>query len=55
MLRGGNRRGIRPPAVAGTFYDEDAGTLRHNVEELLPAGVEASPAFGAIVPHAGYI
>jgi AmmeMemoRadiSam system protein B len=55
MLRGGNRRGIRPPAVAGTFYDEDAGTLRRNVEELLPAGVEASPAFGAIVPHAGYI
>jgi MEMO1 family protein len=46
---------IRPPAVAGAFYDEDAGTLRRNVEELLPTGVAASSAFGAIVPHAGYI
>ena len=55
MRPGESHLRIRPPAVAGMFYDGDAGTLRRNVEELLPAGVQAFPAFGAIVPHAGYI
>jgi AmmeMemoRadiSam system protein B len=46
---------IRPPAVAGMFYEGRPERLRLNVESLFPADVEPEPAFGAIVPHAGYV
>ena len=53
---------VRPPAVAGSFYPEQAGVLSRTVATLL---AEASRASGPgtpqpwpkaiIVPHAGYI
>ncbi len=46
---------IRPPAFAGTFYESRPEKLRRHVETLLPPGVQDAPAFGAIVPHAGYV
>jgi len=46
---------IRPPAVAGMFYEGRPDALRKHVESLLPGGVVSSPALGAIVPHAGYV
>jgi AmmeMemoRadiSam system protein B len=49
---------IRAPAVAGTFYPDDAASLRHEVEELLqaaPAPSPAKPIIAAIAPHAGYM
>jgi len=45
---------IRRPAVAGVFYDANPETLERRVLALLPSG-SASPAIGAIVPHAGYV
>ena len=52
----------RTPAVAGYFYEADAGRLQHHVNELLSAesanakstSPEALPE-ALIVPHAGYI
>ncbi len=49
---------IRSPAVAGSFYPADPGTLRSLVERLLaeappPAAPRAPKAL--IVPHAGYV
>lgn len=47
---------IRPPAVAGLFYPDNAGQLAQDVRQLL-AGVklyEITPK-ALIVPHAGYI
>ena len=46
---------IRRPAAAGLFYDANPETLERHVQALLPAGATASPAIGAIVPHAGYV
>ncbi len=47
---------MRSPAVAGQFYPGGAEGLRHQLDELLE-GVshEELPAFGAVVPHAGYV
>ncbi|MFZ0486017.1 MAG: AmmeMemoRadiSam system protein B [Arenicellales bacterium] len=50
---------IRPSAVAGMFYEDDPGRLRHDVEgyldqAALPAGTETAPK-AIIAPHAGYI
>jgi len=47
---------VRPPAVAGMFYDARAERLERDVRAHL-AQVEAAaePAFGGIVPHAGYV
>ncbi len=47
---------IRPPAVAGHFYPDDAGDLVAVVDECL-AGVpdEARRCRGAIAPHAGLV
>ncbi|MEN6627291.1 MAG: AmmeMemoRadiSam system protein B [Candidatus Sumerlaeia bacterium] len=50
-------RGVREPAQAGRFYDEDAGQLRSRVRELIGP---AAPAEGGaprflVSPHAGYI
>jgi AmmeMemoRadiSam system protein B len=50
--------GIRPPAVAGLFYPEDADALRSLIEKLRGDSlVEAelpAPPKALIVPHAGY-
>jgi len=45
----------RSPAVAGTFYPDDAGDLLRDVERCLgPAGAAAS-VLAIVAPHAGYI
>jgi MEMO1 family protein len=48
---------IRPPAVAGTFYEARPEKLESDVRAYLgAAGAQAPrPAFGAVVPHAGYV
>ena len=47
---------VRPPAVAGMFYEAGRERLERDVGKYLDAGgEEPRPAFGAIVPHAGYI
>jgi AmmeMemoRadiSam system protein B len=52
---------VRPPAVAGMFYDSKPDRLDADVRRYLTADVPdaasapAEPAFGAIVPHAGYV
>lgn len=47
---------VRPPAVAGTFYPQDAGQLAAMVDSFLEAadGTDGEPV-ALIVPHAGYI
>lgn len=46
----------RPPAVAGTFYPEDAGELRAQLKQLLAENPAASPVPKALIaPHAGYL
>lgn len=50
---------VRLPAVAGRFYPDDPGALRHQVHRLLadapaPEGGGSQPK-GLIVPHAGYM
>ncbi len=52
---------VRTPAVAGAFYDARPERLERDVRDYL-AGVagggatpDPAPAFGAIVPHAGYV
>lgn len=46
---------IRQPAVAGSFYEDRPDRLERHVRQLIPDGVEAGLAIGAIVPHAGYV
>jgi AmmeMemoRadiSam system protein B len=49
---------VRPPAVAGSFYDARPDRLERDVRaRLAGAEVSGSPAsaFGAVVPHAGYV
>lgn len=46
---------VRPPAVAGLFYSANPDSLERDVRGLLPAGALPEKAFGAIVPHAGYV
>ena len=48
---------VRPPAVAGMFYEARADRLERDVRTHLAtaAGEEPRPAFGAVVPHAGYV
>ena len=47
----------RAAAVAGYFYEADAGRLQHHVNELLNAETAVAEALpeALIVPHAGYI
>lgn len=49
----------RAPAVAGSFYPEDAGELAAEVDKHLGAGTPAVEAKGRlkalIAPHAGYV
>jgi len=48
---------IRLPAVAGMFYEARPDRLERDVRSYLAAGggEEPRPAFGAIVPHAGFV
>jgi MEMO1 family protein len=48
---------VRLPAVAGMFYEGRAERLERDVRSHLQAGAGEEPlsAFGAIVPHAGYV
>jgi len=46
---------LRPPAVAGQFYDARPERLASEVRALLAAGATPEPAFGAVAPHAGYV
>ena len=46
---------VRPPAVAGAFYEARPDRLERDVRSHLPPGSSPRPAFGAIVPHAGYV
>jgi AmmeMemoRadiSam system protein B len=59
MLRERGNTSIRPPAVAGSFYPDDAGELRETVSEYLrqlsAQTSAAAPPKALIVPHAGYI
>jgi AmmeMemoRadiSam system protein B len=45
----------RLPAVAGAFYPAQPERLREEVRRNLPDDVSPEPAFGAVVPHAGYV
>ena len=49
--------GIRPPAVAGSFYPRQPRRLQADVQRLLAEAQDAKlgPVRGLIVPHAGYI
>ncbi len=48
---------IRPPAVAGMFYEGRPESLERDVRAHLGAAGagQPEPAFGAVVPHAGYV
>jgi AmmeMemoRadiSam system protein B len=46
---------LRLPAVAGLFYDANPAALAREVSRCLGGPHEPGPAFGAIVPHAGYV
>jgi MEMO1 family protein len=50
---------IRPPAVAGTFYERSAERLTQQVDACFAASGDATEAkstfIGAVVPHAGLI
>jgi AmmeMemoRadiSam system protein B len=52
---------LRPPAVAGTFYPDDAHALRAEVEAYVTRGASAAvadparPPKAVIAPHAGYV
>lgn len=48
---------IRPPAVAGRFYPNDAARLGATVDALLAPGGQAERirARACLVPHAGYV
>ncbi|NJD33217.1 MAG: AmmeMemoRadiSam system protein B [Gammaproteobacteria bacterium] len=50
---------VRPSAVAGLFYPQDARQLRdtisHLLDEAVPGPGDATPPKALIVPHAGYV
>ena len=47
---------VRPPAVAGMFYEGRQDRIENDVRTHLAArGDPPRAAFGAIVPHAGYV
>lgn len=55
----GDKSRVRPTAVAGLFYPQDAAELRRTVEGLLddagPRVARGLPPKALIVPHAGYV
>jgi len=46
---------IRHPAVAGKFYPKDPRMLLADIQSYLSPAAEPIPAFGCVVPHAGYM
>jgi len=53
-----DRRQVRPPAVAGMFYEDSPAILRKNIENFLEKARVSKPknAVRAVVsPHAGYV
>jgi AmmeMemoRadiSam system protein B len=46
---------IRPPAVAGSFYPEDASELESLLARLVPAKRGDADAVALMAPHAGYV
>ena len=46
---------IRHPAVAGKFYPKDPRRLLADIQSYLSQAAEPIPAFGCVVPHAGYM
>ena len=47
---------VRPPAVAGTFYEGDAARLRRDVERMLGTETPRRAAWKALLlPHAGHM
>jgi AmmeMemoRadiSam system protein B len=47
---------VRPPAVAGTFYPDDAAALASEVDRYVHgAHYDGAPPKAIIVPHAGYV
>jgi AmmeMemoRadiSam system protein B len=47
---------VRPPAVAGLFYPEDADALARSVDDFLAAAEwPGGPPKAIIVPHAGHV
>ncbi len=47
---------VRPPAVAGTFYPDDADVLAAEVDRFVrDASYDGAPPKAIIVPHAGYV
>src|SRR4029079_15165344 len=58
MLPERGNSSVRPPAVAGLFYPDDAHELRAAVSAYLAqhqTGTAGAPPKALIVPHAGYI
>ncbi|PIR00291.1 MAG: AmmeMemoRadiSam system protein B [Nitrospinae bacterium CG11_big_fil_rev_8_21_14_0_20_45_15] len=45
----------RPPAVAGRFYPAGKTALQSDLRARTDSDAEKIPAFGIIVPHAGYM
>ena len=58
LRRDSDKSSVRPPAVAGLFYPENANELRHDVSgyitECSPRTEVAARPKALIVPHAGY-
>ncbi len=46
---------VRLPAVAGIFYEARPDRLARELRGYLPESAVPGAAFGAIVPHAGYV
>ena len=46
---------VRHPAVAGQFYPKDPNRLVADVQSYLHVEAQPAPAFGCVVPHAGYM
>ncbi len=58
MRQQAQQKRIRPPAVAGLFYPDDAARLARYVQSALGEGMRVVPELGkveaVIAPHAGY-
>ena len=52
----GPRRGVRPPAVAGSFYPDQPARLRAALDAFFADAVPRRDArpLGLVIPHAGY-
>src|SRR6185436_15566417 len=53
LLSGSKHMTVRVPAVAGSFYPDQAETLRRELDGLIPAA-RKERVVAAIAPHAGY-